>query len=249
MSLLKGTTQSHVFVVGMVAVMAMVFARCHSKDLGAEAPDKVQIGTELADWDNGAGEVIQQKCANCHRADRGQTVPGNTPHILDDMGNPEFFKSAKNRGLISAMKKRIDSSDTSKVMPPRFGTPLYDDERYALTTFIDSTLKSFDAVSKPTPTPTATPSVGVPTPTPVAKLMFADVQPIVKKACSGCHDGKEEDGHSTLVLKVREDFMNGVAASVFDAIDVNYMPRGAEDTFKDSADGKKLMEWLSGDLE
>lgn len=248
MILLNGMAKKHLFVLGFISVMSMVFTRCHSKDLGGEAPDKVQIGTELADWDNGAGSVIQQKCANCHRADRVQTVPGNTPHSLDDMGNPDFFKNSKNRGLISAMKKRIETADTDKVMPPRFGTPLYDDERLALTTFIDKALKSFDTVAKPSPTPTATPTAGGPTPTPPAKVMFTDVQPIIKSACSGCHDGQAGDEHA-FALEIREDFLDGVAASVLQAIEDRYMPRGAEDTFKDSADGKKLMEWLSGDLK
>ena len=244
MSLLKGMTQNHLFVVGVVSVMSMAFARCHSKDLGGEAPDKVQISTELTGWDSGAGAVIQQKCANCHRADRGQTVPGNTPHVLDDMGNPDFFKNSKNRGLIAMMKKRIESGDTTTIMPPRFGTPLYEDERVALTTFIDANIKSFDSVPKPTPTP----PIDGPTPTPAAKVMFTDVQPIVKKACGECHDGKPDDGHA-FALQVRADFMDGVAASALKALEDQYMPRGAEDTFKDSAEGKKLMQWLSGDLE
>jgi hypothetical protein len=245
MSLSKSITQNHLFVLGVVGVMSIAIARCHSKDLGGETPDKVQIGTELTGWDNGAGAVIQQKCANCHRADRSQTVPGNTPHILDDMGNPEFFKNAKNRGLINAMKKRIESSDVDKVMPPRFGTPLYADERLALTTFIEATIKSFDAAPKPT----STPQIDGPTPTPAAKLMFTDVQPIVKTACGECHDGKPDDGHG-FAVETRADFIaEGVAASVLQAIEDRYMPRGAEDTFKDSADGKKLIEWLSGSLE
>lgn len=239
--LFKNQAHYQLFLLSSVVAMSALISYCHSKDLGGEAPDKVQINAELADWDHGAGEVIQQKCANCHRADRTQTVPGNTPHVLDDIGNPAFFRDPKNRGMISAMKRRVTTQDSEKIMPPRFGTPLYDDEKSALLAFFDAAIKSFDAVPKPTPAPTPS---GGPTPTPTQKLMFADVQSIAAAACSRCHDGI---GDNPFPLITREDFA-GAATSALAQIKQGDMPLD-DATFKDTVDGKKLIEWLSGSLE
>jgi hypothetical protein len=77
-----------------------------------------------------------------------------------------------------------------------------------------------------------------------AGLTFADVEPIVSANCatSGCHDGVE-----MFSLKTREDFFKRKPRPM-NAINRGSMPKDNPD-FKDSDDGKKLLEWLMGNQD
>ena len=127
------------FVSGTLAVsvvVALSISGCHSGDLGAEKPDRVNVDLSLSSWDSGAGQVITQKCANCHTSHRSASVPANTPDVLNEIDSPDFFTKADNRPLIRAMRKRIESADPKRQMPPRFATPLYEDEKAAVLGFL-----------------------------------------------------------------------------------------------------------------
>lgn len=218
----------------------LIFSHCHSKDLGGEAPDRVQLDTSLTDWDHGAGAIIQQKCANCHTAQRPQTVPGNTPHSLDDINRADFFTESKNKAYIMAMRKRVESDSGDRIMPPKFATPLYPDERQVLLAFLDLTLKNLDVVVKPSPPP----EDPLPPPTTPSKWVWADMKPIAMSSCAkgGCHDGSD-----MFALMSREDFVSRLPG-LLDEVLSGYMPMD-DDAFKESAEGKKMIQWLSEEAQ
>ncbi len=118
--------------------LSLLVTNCSSSDLGDAKPDSVKVDLTLAGWDSGAGAVIAMKCANCHTAERSDFVPSNTPRILDGIKSKEFFLEPANISLIRAMRKRIESDDTLKQMPPKFATPLMGDEKIAVISFLKS---------------------------------------------------------------------------------------------------------------
>ena len=117
-------------------LLAILNQSCRSGDLGAKRPDHVSVNTGITGWDSGAGAVLATKCANCHSAERSDFVPSNTPTILNGIATIEFFKKEENRGLARAMRTRIESETSDTVMPPRFATPLYDDEKAVVLSFL-----------------------------------------------------------------------------------------------------------------
>lgn len=226
-----------------IAITPLI-SHCHSKDLGDEKPDQISIDTKVLAWDSGVGELIQKKCANCHHSARGQTVPGNTPHILNNIGDPDFFSQKKNLGLVLAIKRRIEATDVDRAMPPRFATPLYDNERSALLEYIDNAIKELSAAPKEIPT--QSPATPQPSSDPAPnvsrdsdKKTFNDVQSIFIAACSGCHDGEYQ-----FALKNAEDLTPTIKKRALKALKSGTMPED-DNTFKDSPNGKVLIEWLS----
>lgn len=201
-------------------------AACRSNDLGSARPDKVKVDLSLSGWESGAGQVIAQKCANCHTTQRSSFVPANTPETLDAIQSIDFFKNTENLGLFIAMRKRIETEDPKKQMPPRFATPLYDDEKAVVLEF----LKSLEGGDQP------------PVPPPARKLTFQDISTIVEKSCGGCHDGD-----NAFTLRTREDFV-AIKPAPLDAIMAGTMPR-RKPGWKDSPDGLAVIEWLRGNQE
>jgi mono/diheme cytochrome c family protein len=116
--------------------MLTMLVSCHSSDLGSQKPEKVNVNLALTGWESGAGEVIVKKCANCHTAARSKFVPDNTPHELDGIESIAFFQDPANLGFAKMMLKRIESTDETLQMPPKFATPLYDDEKTAVIAFL-----------------------------------------------------------------------------------------------------------------
>lgn len=118
-------------------VFLLNYSSCRSSDLGHAPADRVPTNLSLTGWDSGAGAVVAAKCANCHTPQRSKFVPANTPHELDEISNIEFFKNPENLGLVISMRKRVESVNSTSVMPPRFATPLYEEERIALLNFLN----------------------------------------------------------------------------------------------------------------
>jgi mono/diheme cytochrome c family protein len=274
-----------------------VLTACHSSDLGSKKPDRVNVDVALASWDGGAGKVITQKCANCHTSARSRFVPDNTPHDLDGIESLDFFMKPENRGIAKMMRKRIESTDATRQMPPKFATPLYEDEKTVVLAFL-KTIEDGQSPSNPCPKPmglvslmkrghddaddgdddddgrhepgdddngqpepgdddntTPRPQPGQgdgsvvtdpcsqpnpnPNPNPNPTVTFNDVVAIVKANCASCHNGT-----SNFSLQTREDF---VAKKPFPLNEImsGSMPL-RNPGFKDTADGKLLIQWLQG---
>ncbi|MCX6118132.1 MAG: c-type cytochrome [Proteobacteria bacterium] len=132
------SSTSSVLLSAAILLSTMLTNSCSSSDLGKEKPDRVPVDLSLAGWESGAGAVISTKCANCHTSDRSPFVPSNTPRVLDGINKREFFANPDNIGLVIAMRKRIEAENTPQQMPPKFATPLNDDERIAVLNFLKS---------------------------------------------------------------------------------------------------------------
>jgi mono/diheme cytochrome c family protein len=265
---------------------------CHSSDLGSKKPDKINVDLALSSWDGGAGEVITQKCASCHTAQRSKFVPDNTPHELDGIESLDFFKNPENRGIAKSMRKRIESTDATRQMPPKFATPLYEDEKAVVLAFLKSVeagevstnpcKKSLRLTSKqllkrdhdddddipgqpepgdddqapttprpgqgegsvvvqpnqPDPCSQVPPPSDPENPQPT-KVTFSDVAAIVTANCAGCHNGARE-----FSLQTREDFVAKNPTPLNELLSGG-MPLW-NPGFKDTADGKLLIQWLQG---
>lgn len=127
-----------------------------------------------------------------------------------------------------------DSQDDHVVMPPKFATPLYADEKEALVGFLRASLKALES-STPNPPP-----VGPELPPPPVPLKFSDVESIVIANCakSGCHDGAS----GLVSLRTREDFVK-MRSRPLNALKRGSMPADNPD-FRDTEDGKKLIQYL-----
>lgn len=119
--------------------------------------------------------------------------------------------------------------------------------RSTLLAFIDDSMTALNATPKETPSPTVSPtsSETLPTTAKITGKTFADVQPIFVASCSGCHDGDYQ-----FALKTADDLTPTVKKRVLKALKAGSMPEG-DDTksFKDSLDGKALIDWLSQENE
>lgn len=214
-------------IIKMGALIAAIqLASCHSSDLGSKSPDKVSIDMSLSEWNAGAGKVIEQKCANCHTSNRSPFVPANTPHELDGIGSQAFFQDPSNSGLVKSMLRRVESTDSRRQMPPRFATPLYDDEKSVLIAFLKA---SIPQGSSDTPSPNP----------PSVHPTFSDVAEIVSKNCGGCHNGRR-----AFSLRSREDFV-AAHPGPLNEVEAGNMPP-SNPAFKDSPDGLLLIQWLQG---
>ncbi|MCX6117876.1 MAG: hypothetical protein NT027_10055 [Proteobacteria bacterium] len=126
------------FIWVFAPTIALNLSSCHSSDLGSEEADRVAINLSLTGWESGAGAVIKQKCANCHTSSRSSFVPTNTPTDLDGIESLDFFRGKIGKGIARMMKKRIESDEPTRIMPPNFATPLYSDEKAVLLSFLKS---------------------------------------------------------------------------------------------------------------
>ena len=106
-------SQNKFMISGLTTVTLLSLYGCYSHDLGSQKADRVPVNLSLTDWENGAGLVIQQKCATCHTAARQSFVPANTPHVIDGISDAGFFENRKNRNLIKEMLERVDVNDDS----------------------------------------------------------------------------------------------------------------------------------------
>ena len=217
----------------LTSLSSVVFSSCYSHDLGSESSDRVPVTLGLTDWSSGAGPVINAKCATCHTSERKPFVPANTPKSLDGMGSPEFFVNRKNSGRIKAMIERVEDGSEG-IMPPKYATPLFSDEKVVLISFLKASLEKLDDGQTPPAQPPENPGNG--------PVKFVDVADIAVANCakSGCHDGAE-----AFSLRTREDFFKRKPRPL-NAIKRGSMPEDNPD-FRDTEDGKKLLLWLMGD--
>ena len=132
---MKKVVLSRLLPAAGVSVVTLMIS-CSSSDLGDKKQDRVSVDMSLTGWDNGAGKVIAQKCASCHTDHRSGFVPANTPMSINGIEPLDFFKKPENRGVAKMMRKRIEAVGQKRQMPPRFATPLYDDERAAVLSFL-----------------------------------------------------------------------------------------------------------------
>lgn len=102
-----------------------------SADLGSEGVIEVSVDATNPTWAGGIQELVERKCSSCHRPDKNQFVPADTPDTFDFINDESFFTT--NRITIQT---RLN--DTADPMPPEFATPLTSNEALALENYINS---------------------------------------------------------------------------------------------------------------
>ena len=262
-------------IVSMIPVILMTVIgistySCRSNDLGNKRSDRVPVKLGLIGWESGAGQVITQKCANCHTSHRSQYVPSNTPHILDGIESADFFDKPENRGLARAMRKRIESAEAVRQMPPKFATPLFEDEKTVLIAFLKAIEEK---ASAPVPCAEKAASLltldhgaddgagsgssnqpqtggGSPCPTPKVDPVDPTVPPPAKVVFADISVivtktcGMCHDGDIQFSLMTREDFI-AKGDLPYQEIMAGSMPQG-DAAWKDTPDGQKVIQWLKG---
>jgi mono/diheme cytochrome c family protein len=136
---------------GLLAILTALTA-CRSEDLGKSDPDVVDVSGPT--WGQGIDQLVNQKCANCHTARRGEFVPSNTPNTIDSIGSKDFWLTARNLSRIILIRTRFTSGDNP--MPPRYGTPFSDNERTQFTAFLTERVTSLTNGTGGTNTSTCT---------------------------------------------------------------------------------------------
>lgn len=127
---------------------SLTLTACAAYDLGRDGTTYYKItDPENATWEE-VSFIVKNKCATCHTDEKPWYKPGNTPEKpnseipnfgLNKIGLQEFFNE-KNE-LLSAVKACIESEDSKCgveqiPMPPNYATPLNDNERKALLSFV-----------------------------------------------------------------------------------------------------------------
>lgn len=117
-----------------LTTLTLIFSCSKNYELGSLAPDEVFISQEALEnptWENSIEEIVTQKCSNCHKVNRDQYVPTNTPNTFDDINDYDFFLINKDY-----IKDRI--LDSVNPMPPNFSTPLTEKEKEVILRFIEN---------------------------------------------------------------------------------------------------------------
>lgn len=213
-------------IFGAIVVAALLsthMSSCSSFDLGAEKPVSFAVNTSAPTWDTDILPVVKAKCANCHTPTKGKFVPKDVPttnSTLDDITTKDSFAS-----LASSIKTRVFDTPTDP-MPPHFATQLTDNEKAALSVYIESLSGAVPAGCTATTT----------------TLAYADVSAIIDSNCSVCHtSGGTSPALNSLAL------VKTSRIRMIDRIHKKTMPpssSGFDTVFHASADRTKLLEWL-----
>jgi mono/diheme cytochrome c family protein len=175
--------------LALLAGSLVVFAGCSAYDLGNSGNYYYQIpDIENPSWDQGISALVINKCASCHTPTTPWYKPRNVSDYpnasepifsLSNIGSEQFFDS-KN-ALMPLLKKCIESTcgkENNVPMPPKYATPLNEDEKTALLNFIKPFIK--ETTSSPT---------------------TANLSASFKSVCGVCHGA---DGRSGFAKKIGE---------------------------------------------
>jgi len=216
------------YLFSLVLITTLGLFACQAHDLGDEEALSFTIDKTNPTWDNGIGALINAKCANCHTpaSQRSKFVPSNTPTTYDAIGSAAFFDSS-NATLIQKVYEQVFTA-TTKIMPPNFATPLTDDEKTALKTYLQSkvaTVASICGLSGST------------------ALTYSTTAGYLNSACSSCHNAAAS-GRSQFGT-LAEVKTNRIAALLrlkeTDATKV--MPQNNL-SYKSGTEGTALINWL-----
>ncbi len=191
-----------------------------SYDLGAEKFAEEDFGGAEPSWQNGIGNLMKKKCANCHigLSSRSDFVPSTTPTTINAISTSSFFDSETYAGLVY---DRVFVT-TTRPMPPNYATPLSDGERAALKTWLQTKVATYESLCG---------SSGS------SALAYADVAATISENCTTCHTGGTRQEFNTLAKTAvnRRTMLTYLKAGT--------MPPSSS-TFKDTAAGAALFNWL-----
>lgn len=196
-----------------------VWISCSSKDLGNEKPLELKVNAAAPTWGNGVQDILKAKCDNCHSSNPSRFVPGQAKAYVYDFATAEATFLANHA---ARTKARVFDTPT-RPMPPDFATPLTSDERAAIEKYLAEKLAT--SVFAGCPTTTA--------------LTFADVKTISDISCKVCHSA----GATPRVPLTSAAEFKAQRTQVLALIKQGRMPPD-NPTFKNSADGQKMVEWL-----
>lgn len=162
---------------------SLLLTTCAAYDLGKDGTTYYEFKKpEDAAWKNQNGEdqlsiVVKNKCATCHTDEEPWYKPENTPEKANSE-NADFdlnkigleaFWDAKNNELVNVKKCLTGVCGLEEIpMPPKYATPLSDNEKAALLSF---TQRLLDEQAKNNPSALSTEYI---------------------ENCSGCHGSKGE---------------------------------------------------------
>jgi len=162
---------------------SLLLTTCAAYDLGKDGTTYYEFkNPEIAAWKSQNGEdqlsiVVKNKCATCHTDEKPWYKPENTPEKANsenaDFGlnkiGLEAFWDAKNNELVNVKKCLTGVCGLEEIpMPPKYATPLSDNEKAALLSF---TQRLLDEQAKNNPSALSTE---------------------YNENCSGCHGLKGE---------------------------------------------------------
>lgn len=210
--------------LGWLVVVLCMTTSCESYDLGGEPTANVVLSAN-ASWNNGIGKLVKAKCANCHRPDRTQFTPANTPVTMDDIGEESFFNARLNGLRVQLVRSRV--FDSTVPMPPLFGDQLNESEALAFKNYLDRILEQAGLAGCPAEETT---------------LTFADVAPIIAEHCAGagCHENGQADRQPLTTLEE----MKAQRMASLTYLNSKYMPYGGDGSFLTTEDGAALLSWL-----
>ena len=200
----------------------MIWQACSSYDLGKETAKFVITDLANPTWEaGGIKALLAEKCDNCHTSSPSKFVPDNVKNYRYDISKDETKFIASYAGRT---KSRVFESD-SNPMPPHFATPLTVNEKAALKKYLEKVIVVAPVGACATTT----------------SLTFADVKTITDKDCASanCH---VSGGFKPLTSAAE---FKAIKENVLNRLNEQTMPDGAKKaTFKASADGVKVIEWL-----
>lgn len=116
----------------LVLLSVLILSSCNkSYDLGDRPVPEVTVDTSSVSWENGVENVVKTKCLSCHTPSKDQYVPANTPAYLDRLNEKDYFNS-----LRVIIRQRV-LDNPGDPMPPRFATPLTENEKAALRIYLN----------------------------------------------------------------------------------------------------------------
>ena len=112
-------------------LLSLFSLSCSQADtLGQEVPDEtIIVGNPT--WNNGIGEIMQNKCGTCHDVPQSEYIPNNTPEYLNlniYSGNNNTVFGADTIAVwiqVGILEKSISSI---RKMPLNYATPLTNNE-------------------------------------------------------------------------------------------------------------------------
>lgn len=203
-----------------VFCLALVFSCSRSYDLGDKTADSVTVNTTSPTWDNGISNVIQTKCVTCHTpaSSRSKFVPGNTPSTLDGMNSESFYADSAKATVI---QNRV-FVDTTTPMPPKFATPLSDNEKIALAAWLNTKVVNVATICGSTGS---------------SAWSYTEASTVIASDCASCHNGTSQVAFDTKA-KVQT-----YRASMLQYLNQGKMPPTTT-VYKTAGNGALLFNWL-----
>lgn len=106
---------------------------CHADDFGNRKVTEIAVNKESPTWNSGVADVLLYKCDSCHATLAGQFAPGNVKNDKFDFSASEEVFLAN---YAERVRRRVFNSPENP-MPPKFGTPLTENELQALKGYLD----------------------------------------------------------------------------------------------------------------